>query len=101
MNFPSIGARPGCIGCGLYLVWPSILLFAPRRYFLSIFLGLVSLSPISRFVALWLGQSLDFYRTLPNFQMGGVAMLMCAPIPAAVPPEPVRASSSTSTASCR
>ena len=42
-----------------------------------------------------------FCSSVPNFQIGGVAMPMCAPIPAARPPEPQRASSSLSTASCR
>ena len=37
----------------------------------------------------------------PNFQIGGVAMLTCAPSPAAVPAEPIRAISSHRTASCR
>src|SRR5215218_7155604 len=36
---------------------------------------------------------------VPNFASGGVAMLVCAPIPAASPPEPQRASSSANTAS--
>ena len=36
---------------------------------------------------------------VPNFATGGVAMLVCAPIPAASPPEPQRESSSANTAS--
>ena len=35
-----------------------------------------------------------FCSSVPNFQIGGVAMPMCAPIPADSPPEPQRASSS-------
>jgi hypothetical protein len=42
-----------------------------------------------------------FCSSEPNFQIGGVAMFTCAPMPAAVPPEPIRAISSHSTASCR
>src|SRR5829696_1220653 len=36
---------------------------------------------------------------VPNFAIGGVAMLVCAPIPAASPPDALRASSSANTAS--
>src|SRR3954469_3758205 len=36
---------------------------------------------------------------VPNFAIGGVAMLVCAPIPAASPPDAHRASSSANTAS--
>ena len=32
-----------------------------------------------------------FWSSVPNFQIGGVAMPMCAPMPAASPPEPQRA----------
>ena len=42
-----------------------------------------------------------FCSSVPNFQIGGVAMLMWAPSPAAVPPEPTRAISSHRTASWR
>jgi hypothetical protein len=38
---------------------------------------------------------------VPNFHTGGVAMFTCAPMPAAVPPDPMRAISSHMTASCR
>src|SRR5829696_383864 len=40
-----------------------------------------------------------FCASVPNFQIGGVAIPVCAPIPAASPPEPQRASSSANTAS--
>src|SRR5215208_5416105 len=40
-----------------------------------------------------------FWSSVPNFQIGGVAIPVCAPIPAASPPEPQRASSSANTAS--
>jgi hypothetical protein len=42
-----------------------------------------------------------FCSSVPNFHTGGVAMLVCAPIPAASPPDPQRASSSANTASAR
>jgi hypothetical protein len=38
---------------------------------------------------------------VPNFQIGGVAMPVWAPTPAARPPEPQRAISSAKTASAR
>ena len=40
-----------------------------------------------------------FCSSVPNRQIGGVAMPMWAPIPAASPPDPQRESSSASTAS--
>jgi hypothetical protein len=43
----------------------------------------------------------SFWSSVPNLKTGGVAIPMCAPMPAASPPEPHRASSSVSTASCR
>jgi hypothetical protein len=43
----------------------------------------------------------SFCSSEPNFQIGGVAIPMCAPIPAATPPEPQRPSSSVRTASSR
>ena len=42
-----------------------------------------------------------FCSSVPNFHTGGVAMPMCAPMPAASPPDPQPASSSANTASCR
>ena len=42
-----------------------------------------------------------FWSSVPNFQIGGVAIPMCAPMPAASPPEPHPPSSSLSTASSR
>ena len=48
-----------------------------------------------------LGRFEGFWSSEPNFQIGGVAMFTCAPIPAAVPADPTRASSSINTASCR
>ena len=42
-----------------------------------------------------------FCSSVPNFQTGGVAIPMWAPIPAASPPDPQRESSSESTASSR
>ena len=41
-----------------------------------------------------------FWSSVPNLQIGGVAIETCAPIPAASPPEPQRESSSARTASC-
>ena len=41
-----------------------------------------------------------FWSSVPNFQIGGVAIPMCAPIPADRPPDPAPVSSSLSTASC-
>ena len=43
----------------------------------------------------------SFWSSVPNFQTGGVAMPMCAPMPADRPPEPQRPSSSERTASSR
>jgi hypothetical protein len=34
-----------------------------------------------------------FWSSVPNFHTGGVAMLTCAPMPAASPPDPQRESS--------
>ena len=42
-----------------------------------------------------------FCSSVPNFHTGGVAIPVCAPMPAASPPEPQPASSSQNTASCR
>src|SRR5438876_4420718 len=42
-----------------------------------------------------------FWSSVPNFQIGGVAIPMCPPIPALTPPEPARGSSSIRTASRR
>ena len=42
-----------------------------------------------------------FCSSVPNFQIGGVAMFTWPPIAAPTPPEPQRASSSAQTASCR
>ena len=36
----------------------------------------------------------SFCSSVPNFQIGGVAIPMCAPIPAESPPDPERPSSS-------
>src|SRR4051812_36670163 len=42
-----------------------------------------------------------FCSSVPNFQIGGVAMFTCPPMAAPTPPDPQRASSSAHTASCR